>query len=134
MAEKALGTKLLKGTDAIAELTSIGGVEISADTIDTTTLDSDGWRTFIGGLKDAGEVSISGFLNPAVGKGQDTLVADLDAGTVDAYVIQFPTTLKAKWTFDAIVTGFSTGAELEDGITFDATLKVSGKPELVVTP
>ena len=49
----------------MAGLTSINGLELSADTIDVTTLDSDGgYREFIGGFKDAGEVSLEGFLNP----------------------------------------------------------------------
>ena len=134
MSEKALGTKLKKGEIAIAELTSIGGLELSSDTIETTTLDSaDGYRTFIGGLKDAGEVGISGFFNPTAGKGQDTLLTDFEAGTSNAYTIDFPAALKASWGFNAIVTGFTTGAELEDGISFEATLKVTGKPTLTVT-
>lgn len=135
MAEKALGTKLKKGTAAVAELTSIGGLELSADTIETTTLDTaDGYKTYISGLKDAGEVGISGFFNPEAGKGQDTLFTDFEAGTTNAYTIEFPAALNTKWEFDAIVTGFTTGAELEDGISFEATLKVSGKPTLTVTP
>jgi predicted secreted protein len=134
MATKGMGTKFKKGTLAVAELTSIGGLELSADTIETTTLDSDGWRTFMQGLKDAGEVPISGYFNPETGKGQDEMFDALESGTAEAYSIEFPAALKAKWEFSAIVTGFSTGVELEDGITFEATLKVSGKPNLTVTP
>jgi len=134
MAEKSLGTKLKKGTTAIANLTSIGGLELSADTIETTTLDAvDGYRTFIGGLKDAGEVSISGYFDPTTGQGQAEMFADFESGTVNAYTIEFPPALKAKWEFNAIVTGFSTGVELEDLVSFEATLKVSGKPTLTVT-
>lgn len=130
---KSLGTKLKKGTVAIAELTSISGLELSADTLDTTTLDAvDGYRTFIQGLKDAGEVSISGYFNPETGKGQSELLADFESGTANPYTIEFPAELGAKWEFDAIVTGFSTGAELEDLVSFEATLKISGKPTLTV--
>ena len=39
----------------------------------------------------------------------------------------------AEWDFNGIVTGFSTGVELEDGISFEATVKVSGKPSLGLT-
>lgn len=134
MAQKSLGTKLKKGTNVIAELTSISGLEVSADTIETTTLDSpDGYRTFIQGLKDAGEVSISGYFNPATGQGQAEMFADFESGAVTAYTIEFPAPLNAKWEFQAIVTGFSTGAELEDNVSFEATLKVTGKPTLTVT-
>jgi predicted secreted protein len=125
---KAKGTKLKKGVTAIAELTSIGGLELSADTIETTTLDSpDGYRTFEQGLKDAGEVSLSGYFDPTEHQG---LLTDFESGAVTTYSIEFPDA--TKWDFDAIVTGYSTGAELEDNVSFEATLKVSGKPTLTV--
>jgi predicted secreted protein len=128
--QKALGTKLKKGVTAIAGLTSIGGLDLSADTIETTTLDSDGYRTFIQGLKDAGEVPVSGYFDPLQHEG---LLDDYESGEVVAYSIEFPAALGAKWEFNAIVTAYSTGAELEDLISFEATLKVSGKPTLTVT-
>lgn len=122
----SMGTKLKKGVTAIAELTSIGGLELSADTIETTTLDNaDGYRTFTQGLKDAGEVSLSGFFDPTDHQG---LLTDFEAGTSTAYSIEFPG--GAKWAFNAIVTGYSTGAEMEDNVSFEATLKVTGKPTL----
>ena len=136
MSGAALGTKLKKGTTVIAELTSIGGLELTADTIDVTTLDSaDGYRKFIQGLKDGGEVSLSGFLNPADGKGQDELLEAFDSGDEEDYFIEFPEPISFKWSFKGIVTGFNTGAELEDAVSFESTIKVSGKPTLAaVTP
>ena len=41
-ATRSLGTTLKKGTSAIGNLKSIGGIEITADTIDVTSLDSAG--------------------------------------------------------------------------------------------
>lgn len=128
MATSAMGTVLKKGTTAIAELTSIGGLDLSADTIETTTLDSaDGFRTFAQGLKDAGEVSVSGYFNLTDHQGLHT---DFESGVESAYSIEFPASMDAKWTFNAIVTAYSTGAEMEDNVSFEATLKVSGKPTL----
>lgn len=122
------------GTKKVAELTSIGGLELSADTIDTTSLDSDGgYRTFTGGFKDGGEVSISGFFNPKDG-GQAAVYQAFESGNTTECEIVFPTALGASWDFNAVVTGFSTGAELEEAVSFEATLKVSGKPELVLPP
>lgn len=129
MAQKALGTKLKKGTTEIGELTSIGGLELSADTIETTTL-SDEWRTFAQGLKDAGEVSISGYFDPTQHQG---LFNDFKSGALATYTIDFPVALNAKWEFSAIVTSYSTGAEMEDNISFEAALKVSGEPTLTIT-
>ena len=73
MATKGMGTKFNIGAEGskktVAELTEIGGMELSADTIEVTTLDStDGYREFMQGLKDAGEVSLSGYFNPTTGK------------------------------------------------------------------
>lgn len=130
MAVKAQGTKLKIGTAEIGELTSIGGLSLSADTIDVTTLGStDGYREFIQGFRDAGEVSMSGFFKPSETTGQATLLTNLNDGSVDAYSIEF-TALSYKWTFNAIVTALSTSAANDDAITFEATLKVSGKPTL----
>lgn len=128
MAERALGTVLKKGSTEIAELTSIGGLELSADTIETTTL-SDKWRKFKQGLKDAGEVSISGYFDPTQ---HQPLFDDFKNGAESTYTIEFPPELGAKWEFSGIVTGFSTGAELEDNVTFEATIKVSGEPTLTI--
>ena len=51
MATRSLGTILNAGTQKIGGLTSIGGLELSSDTIDVTTLDSSGgYREFINGL------------------------------------------------------------------------------------
>lgn len=127
----AMGTTLKKGTTAIANLTSIDGVGVSADTIETTALDTvGGYRTFVGSLRDAGEVSISGQFTHA---SHSSLFVDFEDGSLDSYTIEFPdvlTTSGTKWTFTAVVTGFSTSVELEDLISFEATLKISGKPTL----
>ena len=49
MATRSLGTVLKIGEIKVGGLTEIGGIELSADTLDTTTLDSDGgYRQFIG--------------------------------------------------------------------------------------
>jgi predicted secreted protein len=127
----AMGTTLKKGTVAIATLTSIDGVSVSADTIETTALDNEGgYRTFVTSLKDAGEVSLSGHFDFDT---HSPLLDDFEARTVDTYTIEFPdtgTTTGTTWTFAAVVTGFGTSVELEDLISFEATLKVSGVPTL----
>ena len=84
----AMGTTLKKGATAIASLTSIDGVGVSADSIETTALDNEsGYRTFVTSLKDAGEVSLSGHFEYDA---HSPLLMDFEAGTVDAYTIEFP--------------------------------------------
>lgn len=135
MAKRALGTKLQIGDTTpvtVAGLTSIGGLELSADTIDVTTLDSDGgYREFIGGFKDGGEVPLEGYFEPETGKGQKELYDLFESGEKEAFVIQFPNNM-ASWEFNGVVTGFGTSADLEDPLAFSCTIKVSGKPTLSV--
>lgn len=133
-ATRALGTKLSKGETDIAGLTSIGGIEITADTMDVTTLESDGgYREFIGTFKDGGEVPIEGFFNPDVTSGQVALQASLDSGLAEDYKITFPTTPKAEWAFKGVVTGFKVGdVDVDGAITFGSNIKISGKPVLTV--
>ena len=135
-ATRALGTTISIGTvpTLIGGLTEIGGLSLSADTIDVTTLDSDGgYREFIAGFKDAGEVSISGFFDNTAAKGQAEMYDAFESGEVSDFVITFPVASKTKWTFKGIVTGFETSANLEDPISFSGSIKVSGKPTLNTT-
>ena len=133
--KRALGTVLQIGKTSpvtVARLSSIGGLELSADTIDTTTLDSDGgYREFIAGFKDAGEVAIEGYFVPTTGKGQKELYDLFESGDEEDFAIQFPNNM-AKWEFAGIVVGFSTSADLEDPLSFSGSIKVSGKPTLTV--
>jgi len=134
-ATRALGTTISKGSTPvlIGGLTSIGGIEITAETIDTTTLDSvGGYRESIGGFKDAGEVPIEGYFDHTAA-GQIAMQTSLDAGTAEDYVITFPTVPATTWTFKGVVTAFKVGdVDLEGVIAFGATIKVSGKPVLAV--
>lgn len=133
-ATRSLGTKLKKGKPTpkeIGGLTSINGLELSAETMDSTTLSNDGgYRSFVAGFKDAGEVTVDGYFDPSSEVGQHDLYTAFESGDIDDYAIEFPN--DAKWEFKGLVTGISTGADLEDLISFSATIKVSGKPTLTI--
>lgn len=129
MAKRSLGTSILINSNAIAGLTSINGVSLSAETLDATTLTSyGGYREFIGGFKDGGEVSISGYFEPDDTDGQVAAYNEFENGDAIPFVILYPQ--GASWGFNGVVTGFNTSADLEDLIGFEATIKVSGKPTL----
>lgn len=129
MAKRALGTSILINANAIAGLTSIDGASLSAETLDTTTLTSDGgYREFTGGFKDGGEVSISGYFEPGDTDGQVAVYDAFEAGLAIPFSIIYPQ--GASWNFNGVVTGFNTSADLENLIVFEATIKVSGKPTL----
>lgn len=143
------GAQLQKGDGASPEnfiaimgVKSITGPEISRDSVDTTTMNSpNGFRTFIGGLVDGGEVSFEanwlprddtqnqaagGFMaefdKPSCSStGNWRLVAPPCEGEADVYL-----------EFNGLVTGQSIELPLDDVMGFTGTIKVSGRPELVI--
>lgn len=132
--KRGLGTTIsINGTN-IGVLTSISGPEISADTIDITTLDVSGnTRTFIQGFIDPGEITVTGYYDN-IDTGHTAVKSALDNATTDTYIITFPAAIGATWTFSGIVTKFKAGeATLEDPLTFEATIKISGVPVLGTT-
>lgn len=125
------GCTIAKGVTTIGVLTSIKAPEKTQDTVETTTLDTANYyKTFINGLIDGGEVSIAGYYD--IGDaGQVALNTALEARTIEAYTITFPSTIGASFTFDAIVTKVTPGeANMADAVAFEATLKVTGRPVL----
>lgn len=135
---RSVGTVFKVGSStsakAVGALTSIGGIEISADSIDVTDLsNSDGYREFLAGFKDGGEVPVEGFLDGA-DDGQDALYGLMESGASSAFSIIFPTAIGKTWSFNGVVIGFSTSVDVDNAITFSCTIKVSGKPTLAATP
>lgn len=127
------GTTLSRGNDAtpqvfaaIAGVTNVGGPGLSRETIDVSGHDSaGGWREFVGGLKDAGEVSLDINYRPAV---HDVLVDDLDDEDPRNYKLVFPD--GTEWAFKAVLTAFEPSAPFDDKLSASATFKVSGPPTL----
>ncbi|MHB8077429.1 phage tail tube protein [Desulfosporosinus fructosivorans] len=135
MAKRAMGTTISINDVLIGGLTSIKPPERSADTIETTTLDSTGgYREFIQGFKDGGEVTLTGFYDTAL-TGQANVDTAYEAGTEDTYVITFPTTLGVTFTFTGVVTKLNGPGEanIDDPLGFEVTIKVKGKPVLGLT-
>jgi len=134
-AKSALGIALTRDGNAIAEITNITGPEMSLETIDVTSHDSaNDFREFIGGLLDGGEVQIEGNFIAGDTSGQIGLQTDLLAKTVQTFVLTFPTSVTATWTFTALVTRFKpSDFPMDDAQRFSATLKITGKPVLAIT-
>jgi predicted secreted protein len=105
------------------------GPSYSADELDVTDHSSaGGFREFIAGLKDAGEVSGELHFDPSNGTHDDAtgLIGELEDGSVKNYQILFPDSSTV--TFAAIVTAFEPSAPVDGKLTASFTLKVSGKP------
>lgn len=130
MSSAAYGTQLTRNGVAVALITNIGGPGLSADPLEVTNHDSpDGFKEYIPGLKDGGELSLEGNFNNSAG--QAALIADLKAGTIASYVITFPNSLA--WSLEGFVTAFETTAPVEDKIGFSATIKVTSVPVIDAT-
>lgn len=129
----SVGTKLKINGKTVGGLTSISGIEVTAESIDVTDLaNEDGFREKLPGFKDAGEVGGSGYLD-GDDEGQDECYALMASGDVVDCAIEFPAKIGKTWKFKAGITKFATGADLEDAVTFEISLAVSGKPDLVAT-
>lgn len=131
-----LGYDLAGGTSytTVGQLYDIAPPGMSRDAIDVTDHSStDRWREFIKGLKDGGEVTLSVWYDP-VNATQDFstgVLADLDEDiTVPNWLITFPDVASTTWTIPGFVTDASPAVPLDDGMSMDVTVKVSGKPTL----
>ena len=123
----AYGATLTLATDTIREITNIGGIELTADTVEMTNHQStDRYREFLQGLRDGGEFSVEGN-HIAADAGQVAIMTQFHAATPAAAV--FTMADGANWTADVIVTAYSPGdAPVDGAIQFTATFKVTGKP------
>lgn len=118
------------GFMGIAHLRDIAGPGIGNETTETTCRDSGGWKEYVGGLKDGGEVTFDVVYDPtgATHDGSTGLVALADSGEVKGWQVLWPGGVA--WTFDGIVTKLEPKAPMADALTADVTIKISGQPTL----
>lgn len=149
-ARTGFGALLQKGTGAgspedfstILGIKSIDGPSISRDTHDTTVMTSPGgWREFIGGLKDGGEVSFSANWLPrddTQGQEEGGLMAEFDKDSCESrgnwriLVPACPGEPEVYVEFAGILTGQNVSIPMDDLMSFEGTIKVSGRPTLTI--
>jgi len=112
----------------VAGVLDIKGPNISLTQIDVTSRDSANWMEFIGGLKDGGEVTFSLIFDPATqtqsASASGGLLTLLGAGYTNNFQLYFPSS--NTFTLAGLVTKFAPTAPLNDKLTADVTIKVSG--------
>jgi hypothetical protein len=130
----SFGTAFSWGGVAIAGLTSINGIELSIDMVDSTTHQAaDYTKTVIPGLVDPGEVVLEGGFDYTDANGQVALMADAQARTNRTGVITFPAVTGATWTFSGYITKIRIGdAPIDGKIPFSCSIKPTGKPVFAV--
>lgn len=134
---RAFGTTFKWGaTGTVAGLSNIGGISVSVDTADVTSHDStDGWEEVVATIKRTGELTIEGYFDPTDTDGQVAMYTAAGSSTATACTITYPSETKTVLTFNAFITGVTIGNAPHDGfIDFSATLKITGKPTLTITP
>lgn len=133
-AVNAFGSKLQYHNGAIyvdvAQVTNISGPSVSRDSIETTHhTSSGGFREYIPGLKDAGEVSID-ILWTNTDTTHAALYNQINGGQTGNGQYKIVFSDSAAFTFVGHVTGFEATAPIDDSLTASVTIKVSGKPTL----
>lgn len=111
---------------ALLEQVEVPGFEITMDSVEGTHMNStDGFREFIAGLGDAGEISITGnFIE--TGDDVPNTFTNMKARTAKNYQLEFPG--GAVFQCAGIVTGVSVQSPMEDRMTAAFTFKMSGVP------
>lgn len=117
----------------IAQVNSLSGPGLTMDPIDVTHHGSTaGWRQFVGGLFDAGEVTFEINYDPvaATHDASTGLLSDMEGRTVRNFQLVFPDAGATTWGFAALVTAFEPGMPIDDKLSASVTVKVSGQPTL----
>jgi len=123
-ADVGLGITIVFGTSGFsAELQDVNGASLSRDPIETSHQGTTSAKTFMpADLYDGGEVSFGIHFDPDADPPIDAVVEEV--------VITWPT--GTTHTFQAFMTGYAPAAPLNDKMTGEVTLKVSGT--IVIDP
>lgn len=129
-AEKTLGTTLTLDPDGeatlISDLTTIGEIGVDSDEIDVTTLDSTGgYKEYIAGFKNAGEVTLAGIVKSETN--MEAMLALAEAQTMSDWEVEFPS--GTVWTFSGFVKSWKETESTVEGVRgFTGSIRVSGAP------
>lgn len=110
----------------IGNVIMIGPPNATRETPEATHLEStERWREYIGGMKDAGEVTAELDLDPNDAT-LASLYTDLNTDTAGYYKITFPDS--TAWGFSAFITSIAPGEVSDQKMTVALTFRVTGKP------
>lgn len=133
MAETAYGITFATSSDgstytSLGELTDITPPSITKDVIETTNHGSSGTKTYIGGLVDFGEASVT--INYDPDGADDTAVRDLAKTSGDSATQYFKITYADAGTnteiWQGLVTSFEQETPIDGQLSATFTIKVSG--------
>lgn len=112
----------------IAEINSISGPSMSRETIDVTSLSSTGgYREFIASIKTGGSVNLSMNFTRLT---YDAFKGAFDSNNLRLYKILLPDTEATTFTFYGLVMELPIEISIDDKVTADVTIQISGEPQL----
>lgn len=134
------GVRLQRGTgnspeaaEDIGEILEISGPSFARDAVETTHSQSPGgYREFISGLRDGGEISATIALVPSGTDGDPhkEIFDDYKNASRVTYRMLFPDAV-TYFLFDGLVTSLDHATPIDDRMTLAVTIKISGEPELL---
>jgi hypothetical protein len=126
-------TVTINGTN-IGELVKVSGVTKTRDQIESTNFAStNGYKTFVNGMRDGGTIHIDTHFDPA-DAGQVAVDTAFEADSTVAIVITMPTAFGTTWSATANVAGVGVGEIDHAGLVpFYGDFKITGKPTLAIT-
>lgn len=138
-ASHSRGTKMYFANKLIGSLTSIDGVMLKNTVIDVSAIDSeDGYREKIAGPKDTAELTVSGYLDSNAN--HTMFYSAIGSAKPKAWPVKiefqeayYPygdrVAYYAEWIFNGFCDSFKTESDIDSAVKFEATIKVTGKPE-----
>lgn len=123
------GVTLSANSEEIANVTSISGPDQTAGQIDTTALDTaGGYRTFIGGFRDGGEMTLELNFDSTEDSHKEAaagLKRYFNEGENETWTLTLSDS--SVFSFDGAVTGLSgPNHGVDEVVTMSVTIKVSG--------
>lgn len=134
MATHGFGTTFSWDDVVIAELTTINGIAVTADTVEVSTHQSaQAFKEFIAGMLEMSDVTLEGYYAFDDTTGQHAMLVDMKARAAKEFIITFPSSTGTSWTADGFITLFAPSVGAIDGpIPFAVTIKPTGVPSFAV--
>ncbi len=132
-AVSGMGSVLVWNYRKVVEQVKITGVSEAMEAIDASSHDSpSGFREFIAGMADGGEISMEGNLIVGDSGGQIAFHTDLQAKTGRTVWLVAPMAVGSALLLSGIATGFEMDFPFDKQMSVSGKLKVSGLPTLYV--
>jgi len=134
-AKAGFGVSLTWNSQAVAEITEVGGLKISTEFKDVTSHSSSGnFREQIATLSKAENLTIKGNFISSDTNGQVAMRTDCGNQTSRTGVITFPSSITATFTFTGYIASFEiTGFGIDGSVEFVAEIAITGEPTLALT-